>query len=228
MKKKIISLCLIAVLLLTAIGGATLAYFTDTDKKDNTFTTGKVDITLNDKFEQNSKLVPAVEDKETHQIYNAVDKVVSVTNNDGSEEAFVRVHIAVPASIDELIGLWYSNATGWNWSENTRVDYTFTLNDVKYNAVCLTYSEKMAAKATTTNVFEWVVLDPDATNEDVAAVNGSFDIKVVAEGCQAAGFSDAFAALEAAFGTPSAEKNPWNNYGKTSSTTETTAPAPAD
>ncbi len=43
--KKIISLVLVCVLALTAIGG-TLAYFTDTDKAENVFTIGSVDIQL--------------------------------------------------------------------------------------------------------------------------------------------------------------------------------------
>lgn len=214
MKKKIISLCLIVALAATAIVGASLAYFTDTDAKTNVFTTGKVDITLNDEFEQDSKLLPAVVDEDSN-ILNAVDKVVSVTNNTGSEDAYVRVHIAVPSSIDELIGLWYDDASGWNWNENTRVNYTTTIGEIEYNVVCLTYSEKMAANATTTNVFEWVTMEPYATNEDVATVNGNFNILVFAEGTQAAGFSNAFAALEESFGTPSADSNPWNNYGVT-------------
>lgn len=44
MKKKIISLCLIVALALTAIGGATLAYFTDNDQKSNNFTIGNISI----------------------------------------------------------------------------------------------------------------------------------------------------------------------------------------
>lgn len=212
MKKEILSLCLIVALAATAIVGASLAYFTDTDSADNVFTTGKVDITLNDEFEQNSKLLPAVVDEDSN-ILNAVDKVVSVTNNLGSEEAYVRVHIAVPASIDELIGLWYDDASGWNWNEDTRIDYTASIDNIDYNVVCLAYSDKMAANATTTNVFEWVTMEPYATAEDVAAVNGNFNILVFAEGTQAAGFSNAFTALEESFGTPSAASNPWNNYG---------------
>ncbi|MGN0492703.1 MAG: TasA family protein, partial [Acutalibacteraceae bacterium] len=46
MKKKIISLCLAAALAVTALGGASLAYFTDKDAKTNTFTLGRVDIEL--------------------------------------------------------------------------------------------------------------------------------------------------------------------------------------
>lgn len=48
MKKKIISLCLVLALALTAIGGATLAYFTDTDEAKNTFTLGSVEIELHE------------------------------------------------------------------------------------------------------------------------------------------------------------------------------------
>ena len=51
-KRKILALasavCMVAIL---AIGG-TLAYFTDKDEATNTFTTGKVDITLNVEFDK--------------------------------------------------------------------------------------------------------------------------------------------------------------------------------
>lgn len=46
MKKKIVSLCLIALLALTVMVGGTIAYFTDTDSEENTFTVGNVDIEL--------------------------------------------------------------------------------------------------------------------------------------------------------------------------------------
>ena len=46
MKKKILALCLIVALAVTAVVGGTLAYFTDTDKETNTFTVGNVKIDL--------------------------------------------------------------------------------------------------------------------------------------------------------------------------------------
>lgn len=46
MKKKILALCLVVALAVTAVVGGTLAYFTDTDKETNTFTVGNVDIDL--------------------------------------------------------------------------------------------------------------------------------------------------------------------------------------
>ena len=50
MKKKIITSCLVVALMVVGIVGASLAYFTDKDAKDNVFTTGKEDISLEEKF----------------------------------------------------------------------------------------------------------------------------------------------------------------------------------
>ena len=46
MKKKTLAMLLAVCLMATAVIGGSLAYFTDTDAKTNTFTVGKVDITL--------------------------------------------------------------------------------------------------------------------------------------------------------------------------------------
>lgn len=48
MKKKIVSVCLVVCLLATAIIGTTLAYFTDDATVTNTFTVGKVTITMDE------------------------------------------------------------------------------------------------------------------------------------------------------------------------------------
>lgn len=48
MKKKIITICLVVALALTAIGGATLAYFTDHDQVKNNFTIGNISIEVNE------------------------------------------------------------------------------------------------------------------------------------------------------------------------------------
>lgn len=46
MKKRILTVALVIALLATCIGGATLAYLTDTEAKTNVFTVGNVDIVL--------------------------------------------------------------------------------------------------------------------------------------------------------------------------------------
>lgn len=48
MKKKIVALCLVVVLALTAVGGATLAYFTDSGKQENTFAIGNIKIKVDE------------------------------------------------------------------------------------------------------------------------------------------------------------------------------------
>ena len=84
MKKKITAIVLCVALLAIAVVGASLAYFTDKDAKDNVFTTGKVDITLDENFEQNSKLLPATGSAQTGTLQNGVDKQIAVTVEDGS------------------------------------------------------------------------------------------------------------------------------------------------
>ena len=100
MKKKIVALCLCVALAVVAIGGATLAYFTDTDAKTNTFTVGKVDITLNETFDKNNaKLMPGVD----------VNKDVSITLNEGSSDAYVWYLWKIPADLDSIDGTTGTN-----------------------------------------------------------------------------------------------------------------------
>ena len=100
MKKKIVALCLCVALAVVAIGGATLAYFTDTDDATNTFTVGKVDITLNETFDKNNaKLMPGVD----------VNKDVSITLNEGSSDAYVWYLWKIPADLDSIDGTTGTN-----------------------------------------------------------------------------------------------------------------------
>ena len=85
MKKKIISLCLVAALAVVAIAGTSLAYFTDKDAKTNTFTLGNVDIELNEEnWAAPTAAVPDVE--------YAKDPVVT---NIGENDAWIRVDVTL-------------------------------------------------------------------------------------------------------------------------------------
>ncbi len=90
MKKKILALCLVVVLAVTAVTGATLAYFTDTDTQTNTFTTGNVKIDLVEVF-PNDKLLPGEN--------NALQKEVTVKNV-GSEKAYMWIELWIPTALD--------------------------------------------------------------------------------------------------------------------------------
>ena len=118
MKKKIVALCLCVALAVVAIGGATLAYFTDTDDATNTFTAGSVKIDLieqqvNDAgtdledFEQEQVLMPIVGsaqgDKDAFGqpvAENYIDKIVTIKNT-GKSDAYVRAYFAIPSDLDD-------------------------------------------------------------------------------------------------------------------------------
>lgn len=111
MKKKIVTLSLVAALVVTAIGG-TLAYFTDTDSDVNTMTLGNVEIDQleKDRFGGDFKdqdLFPMVDNREVDEegnpktptvgenglfsddMKNVIDKIITV-KNEGSEYAYIR------------------------------------------------------------------------------------------------------------------------------------------
>lgn len=90
MKKKILALCLCVAMLAIAIVGGTLAYFTDTDTKTNVFTSGNVDIQLNEVFPE-TELIPGEK--------NALQKEVTVKNI-GSEAAYMWIELWIPAELD--------------------------------------------------------------------------------------------------------------------------------
>lgn len=116
MKKKIISLCLVVVLALTAIGGATLAYFTDDDQQDNYFTIGNIEIDVDeygyvwDKSANDGKgdyVKDAVEYKDGGMILSnlmpsyIISKRPIVTNTSNRNAAYVRVAV-VMNHVDEI------------------------------------------------------------------------------------------------------------------------------
>ena len=187
MKKKILVLCLVVALAVTAVVGGSLAYFTDTDEAANTFTTGKVDITLNETFSQNAKLLPGKD----------IAKIVNVTNN--AEDAYVRLHIAFPADtiyygendgVQEYNNLVHFNqkyaslvAGEWNWTptaagvggehpgypgNGTNYNtYTTTIDNVEYRVFVVTYMTKLAKGDTTkTDAMFNVYLDKYADTTD--------------------------------------------------------------
>jgi predicted ribosomally synthesized peptide with SipW-like signal peptide len=232
MKKKLLVAALAVIMVVTAIAGTSLAYLTDTDSEDNVFTFGNVAIDLQENYDQNSKLIPGVD----------INKDVWVMNT-GSEDAYVRVHIAIPAILDDgdptfnagnnVLHVNFSRdsvADGeWSWNKTVGGSnypgnggdfnfYTATLPDgIKYNVYVVTYKTALTSQAgTLTYALDKVYIDTKVTNEDITSIKATLGdtplIKVFAEGCQTATFTDAFDALNTAFGTPGSEGYvaPWN------------------
>ena len=89
MKKKILALCLVVVLAITAVTGATLAYFTDTDAKTNVFAVGNIEIDLEEQF-PSGELMPGVD----------LQKVVTVKNV-GDNDAYMWIEVWAIANLDD-------------------------------------------------------------------------------------------------------------------------------
>lgn len=184
MKKKITALCLCVALLAVAVVGASLAYFTDeTGTVENVFTLGDVKIDIREVFdEDNAVLVPGKD----------INKDVFVKNT-GSQPAYVRVHIAIPANVDDgdpefkainnflhfnftnesvAAGQWswipkMTNGVGYlgNGADNWNY-YTTTVGGVEYAVYVVTYRTALAPNTeTATAALDKVYLDKsvDAT-----------------------------------------------------------------
>lgn len=128
MKKKIVALCLCVALAVVAIGGATLAYFTDTDDATNTFTVGNVKIDLIEQEKTDNGLTDFTQDKVLvpgkSNDGNAVSKIVTVKNT-GKTDAWVWVELKIPAYLvsSEYPTNESKNALHWNSYGCFNVEY---------------------------------------------------------------------------------------------------------
>ena len=175
-RKKLVALIMVLALALTTLVGGTLAYFTDNDEEANVFTMGNVEIDLQEDFDQNSNLQPGVD----------VTKRVRVQNT-GSNDAYVRVHIAIPTVMDDgnpnfdasknflhfnfssnsvVYGQWswlpeYTTGTGYKGNgEGNWNFYETTIDGTEYNVYVVTYRSALASgEITGTDVIDKVYLD---------------------------------------------------------------------
>ncbi len=256
-KRKIVMMALsIMMVAILAIGGS-LAYLTDTDNANNTFTVGNVAIELIEqqrkedengdktteleKFENEKVLQPVVgsaqgekDDIGMPTAANYADKIITVKTGKNSQDAYIRVYLAIPSVLDNVkdAGMnvlhfnWgnnltndkYSAADHANWGAETLVAKEFEMADgIKYNIYYRSYN-KILPENTETGSAAYVgfYLDKNVDYDgkdytingkviDFAFENG-ITIPVYAIGVQAAGFNTADEAIEAAFG---ADYNPW-------------------
>ena len=193
MKKKIISLCLVAALAVVAIAGASLAYFTDRDAKTNTFTLGNVDITLTeDHWAAPSAAVPDME--------YAKDPVVT---NIGENDAWIRVDVtlsdaaaftaaAAKHQITDLATIFAGHdETKWTLAgepvynnENDTLTYSYYYNTILEDGES---TEALFTSVTIPAVFD---------NDDMKEIEADFTIDVTAHAIQTA---DSYSTAAGAF-----------------------------
>lgn len=245
------AMALVVCLLVVAVGGATLAYFTAENSADNVFTMKGIKVEINEEFVQGSELIPGLD----------INKDVYVTNT-GTSEAYVRTHIAIPAALDDgnptfaavnnflhfNFGMDSVQAGEWSWTPSYEEDavgykgngagnwnyYEATIDGIDYGVYVVTYRSPLAAgEKTATAALDKVYVDPSVDcewNEEkqcyvyadnkgnvvepsqFADANGNVHVLVFAEAAQTATFTDAYDALNTAFGTPGSAGYvaPWN------------------
>ena len=174
MKKKILSICLVAIIAITAIAGASLAYLTDRDSAENVFTFGNVEIQLNETFVDN-ELIPG----------KKLAKEATITNT-GKNDAWVWITVAIPTVLDtpadasknilhmndpgcyrddyrEVKAYWPDNQTEAVALEKTwdidKYITTTTIDGVEYNVYAHLYHGKLAVGETTNTCLTGVYLD---------------------------------------------------------------------
>ena len=205
MKKKMMALVLCVALVAVAAVGATMAYFTDTQEVNNTFTVGNVRITLdettvNELGEKTSdvrttkgnayKLIPG----------HTYTKDPTVTVKKGSEKCYVRAIVTInkATKLDEIFAPGVKLNTILTGTDSTK----WMLKDVEKDATndariyTLEYYAPVDASADDVKLpelFKELVVPTSLTNGQLAELQG-LEIKVEAHAIQAEGFASAAAA----------------------------------
>lgn len=195
MKKKVTAIALAVCILAVAVIGATMAYFTDTDSKTNTFTFGKVDIDLTEEsIEDKEKGVKAgTVGTDGGFTYDKVlpglvySKVPTVKVVEGP--AWVVVTVTVPTI--------YDHADFFNGTANER-DFVMEKKVVGENTVYYFYANAAVIAENSVTPFTEVKINPALTQDDVKNLP-AFDVVVNAYGIQKEGFDNAQEAFAKAF-----------------------------
>ena len=140
---------------------------------------------------------------------NAQDKFVFVENT-GKSDAYVRTIVAFEVGnlaeekIESLLGYGYHSA--WTLTELG----TVSIDGNTYFIVDFVFDKVVEPGYFTPCSLSQVYLSKDATNEDVEAIDGNkndkYDIIVLSQAVQTAGFADAKTALDEAFGEATLEQ----------------------
>ncbi len=187
MKKKMVTLCLVVALVLTAAIGGTMAYFVDTDDATNTFTVGNVDIDLTeDAWDNGGK-------EEAKDAYpgEALAKDPTVTNI-GKNPCFVRIEVTNLDQFGEnnMITLRHGNyEAGYDDTNWTYYDGYYYYNEVltyegdDYNTDLVTVTPAL---------FNQIVMPTGIENNAQTQ-----DIVVTAQAVQAQGAKASWSAVKA-------------------------------
>lgn len=209
MKTKALILSLCAVVLVTTSIIGTIAYLTDQDEVVNTFTVGKVDITVNEE-KVNPDGTPTIEDddrvkgNEYHLIPGKTYvKDPTMTVIKGSEESYVRMLLTIN-NLSELDAIFAPDGvdltTIFGGYDGTKWIYEGETENTADNTI--TYEFRYVSTVDATEATEDMVLEPlfdtftlpGAINAEELKTISDLKITVVGHAIQAEGFADEDAA----------------------------------
>lgn len=160
-KKKILAVALAASMAVLAVGGSSLAYFTDTDSADNVFTVGNIKIDLTEpNWDEEGEA-------EAEYMYpgEPVAKDPTVTNT-GANPAVVRIKVTFPDGYGFTYRTDYvTGKLGNNWVDGGDGYFYYTL--------------PLDTNASTDALFDQVVLGTNVT-DDYSGDKKHIDVKVEA------------------------------------------------
>ena len=173
-KKKMILTAVILTLVLV-IGG-TIAFFTDTDSATNTFTIGKIDISLSEPNWNASNAQNVTPGK-------VIAKDPTITNDSTTNSAYVFAKVEVPALNSSTPLFTYTINSGWTEVGTAsfadgKITYVYAYG----NNTAMT--ELISGSSTSTAVFDSVTFNSTLTSSDLAGVNTTQNIVITAYGIQ--------------------------------------------
>ena len=176
--KKMLMMALAVILVVVISVSGTMAYFTDTEAVVNTFTVGNIDITLDEKEDEDGDGKVTFENILPGQTY---DKHPVVTVLEGSEDCWLFVKVKNDMSAVEVAA-----ADGDTIDEQIKANgWTELESGVYYKSV-----SKNADADQPFAVFESFTVREDAKNADMQAVDNK-TIEITAYAVQAAGIDTA-------------------------------------
>lgn len=146
------------------------------------------------------------------KLSNVMDKMVFVENT-GKSDAYIRTVIAFECPEGITIGepsqgaeiMINTNIGTYDWED---VGY-ITVDGVRYAVMTATYKKVLAPGNQSHPSLLQVVMTHNATNEDMEKLGDTYEILVLSQAVQTAGFDSASTALDTAFGKPSEKAAEW-------------------
>ena len=195
-KKKVFALALSVCVVVLSIASSSIAYFTDTAKYTNTFTSGKVDITLT----VNGEVIDTSKAYNDEDVYpgQEIDKLTSINNKADSKSAFIGAIITVQAPENFLDDTSVKALfKGISDTDRTITVKKTTASGVDTFSIYVVYTNAVAAD-NSVQVFSDIVIPSEWNTTEMSKFTSvSFD--VIGYAVQVDGFADATTALKTAF-----------------------------